>query len=370
MTARRIDPSRLQPAALSAVAPPNAGRQRVEAEAAFDEEAADIEPAGRQQRYFFEGVESPNGTIFPDVLLDRVMAHLTGAEFKVLAYIVRRTFGFKKDSDTISLDQICNGITRRDGSILDQGTGLARKTAIAAIHGLEAKGVVLCQRRSSPERGNLPTSFALRFKGQPPSTLGTNSHQGGGEMPHGGEEGRYQPGHLPGPALDTARHPQSTVVQPTAQQGGYAQAGEKRPTPSAVAPTPIPPAPADLWAIALTRLSERVGEVTFRTWLAPTRLLTIDRATATLEAPHPLAQRWIGKHLADAIRAELQAITGNAVELTLVATKDTAATQALPVSAATSAEAIPLPRSAPAIPRPARGTGILRRARQSSPRWG
>jgi len=336
----------------------------VEAEAAFDEAAADIEPAGRQQRFVFEGVESPNGTIFPDVLLDRVMAHLTGAEFKVLAYIVRRTFGFKKDSDTISLDQICRGITRRDGSVLDEGTGLARKTAVAAIHGLEAKGVVLCQRRSSPERGNLPTSFALRFKGQPPSTLGNNSHQGSGETTPGGEEGRYQPGNLPGPALDTARHPQSTVVQPTAQQGKNAQAGEKRPTPSTVAPTLIPPAPADLWAVALTRLSERVGEVTFRTWLAPTRLLAIDAATATLEVPHVLAQRWIGRHLADAIRAELQAITGNAVELNLVPSAAVANPSAPPVTA--PADMPPEPRPAASSPRPARRAGIIRRVRRSS----
>jgi len=81
--------------------------------------AASEENAGNHEAFFFEGVESPNGTIFPDVLIDRVMPHLSGAEFKVLAYVVRRTFGFKKESDSISLDQICNGITRRDGSVLD-----------------------------------------------------------------------------------------------------------------------------------------------------------------------------------------------------------------------------------------------------------
>lgn len=127
-----------------------------------DECAAGTEP------FVFEGIDNPNGTIFPDVLLDRVMAHLSGAEFKVLAYIVRRTFGFKKNADAISLDQICHGIARRDGSILDEGTGLTRKTAIAALKSLEEKGVITVVRRSSPSKGNLPSTFALRFRTSPP----------------------------------------------------------------------------------------------------------------------------------------------------------------------------------------------------------
>lgn len=131
-----------------------------------DEEAAP--QGGAVAPFIFGGIDSPNTTSFPDVLLDRVMAHVSGAEFKVLAYVVRRTFGFKKNSDTISLDQICHGITRRDGSTLDEGTGLTRKTAIAALKGLEEKGVITVQRRSSPTKGNLPSSYALRFRGGPP----------------------------------------------------------------------------------------------------------------------------------------------------------------------------------------------------------
>jgi len=176
--------------------------------------------------------------------------------------------------------------------------------------------VVLCQRRSSPERGNLPTSFALRFKGQPPSTLGTNSHQGGGEMPHGGEEGRYQPGHLPGPALDTARHPQSTVVQPTVPQGkggtGETRFQEVRATPLSIANEAGGTATTTqaLWSEVLRRLAATVSEVSFRTWLAPARLRALDHDSATVEAPHALAQRWIERHLLEALGAELAAVAG------------------------------------------------------------
>lgn len=124
------------------------------------QEAEDLSGVG----FHFEGLSNLDGTIFPDALLDRVMANLTGAEFKVLAYIVRRTFGFKKESDTISLDQICNGVRRRDGCALDEGTGLSKKTAIVALKGLEDKGVIVAQRRMSRDKGNLPTAFAVRLK--------------------------------------------------------------------------------------------------------------------------------------------------------------------------------------------------------------
>lgn len=117
-----------------------------------------------ESEFHFDGLENLDGTIFPDALLDRVMAHLTGAEFKVLAYIVRRTIGFKRASDTISLEQICSGVKRYDGASLDAGTGLSKKTAIAALKGLEDKGVIIARKRMSREKGNLPTAFAIRFK--------------------------------------------------------------------------------------------------------------------------------------------------------------------------------------------------------------
>jgi hypothetical protein len=43
------------------------------------------------------------------------MADLSGAELKVVLYVARRTFGFGKESDNISLSQMAQGITKRDG---------------------------------------------------------------------------------------------------------------------------------------------------------------------------------------------------------------------------------------------------------------
>src|SRR5262245_30527346 len=129
----------------------------------------DRDAAEQPAPFYFEGIESPNGTIFPDALLDQVMPFLSPSEWKVCSYIVRRTFGWKKASDRISLEQICRGIVRRDGSRLDSGTQLDRKTAIKALRGLEVKGVIVAQRNYSDARGFEATTYGLRFRGQSPS---------------------------------------------------------------------------------------------------------------------------------------------------------------------------------------------------------
>lgn len=85
----------------------------------------------------------PNSTQIPDIILDRWMAELSGAEFKVLLYVARRTYGFGKESDNISLNQMASGIRRRDGTILDLGTGLSRSGVKSACNGLIERGVLV-----------------------------------------------------------------------------------------------------------------------------------------------------------------------------------------------------------------------------------
>lgn len=122
----------------------------------------------------FHGYTSPNYTQVPDELFDRQLPDLSGAELKVLLYIMRRTFGFKKDADDISLNQICRGITTRDGRALDRGTGLSKSTAQLAIKGLLEKNIILTQKRVSKEKGNEATTFRLNLGG--PYT--ENRHRG------------------------------------------------------------------------------------------------------------------------------------------------------------------------------------------------
>ncbi|MFC1630249.1 hypothetical protein ACFL06_01805 [Patescibacteria group bacterium] len=68
---------------------------------------------------------------------------LTGSEQKVLDYILRHTWGYKKTADFISYSQFMKGITKRDGTVLDRGCGIkSTKTLARALRGLEAQGFV------------------------------------------------------------------------------------------------------------------------------------------------------------------------------------------------------------------------------------
>src|SRR3954471_12655396 len=111
----------------------------------------------------FKGFISPRYTQVPDELFDELMAHLSGAELKVLLYIIRRTFGFKKDSDNISLKQICTGITTREGEVLDKGTGLSLSTVQIALKGLIERNCVLTARNRSREKGDEATTYSLNI---------------------------------------------------------------------------------------------------------------------------------------------------------------------------------------------------------------
>jgi hypothetical protein len=86
------------------------------------------------------------------------------AELRVLLYIIRLTFGFKKAADTISLRQMVQGIVRRDGTVLDRGTGLTKSGVTKALRGLLAKGIISARQNRSTEKGNEPTSYTLRFR--------------------------------------------------------------------------------------------------------------------------------------------------------------------------------------------------------------
>lgn len=120
--------------------------------------------------YVFPGFDALSYTPIPDIFLDELMSHLSEAELRVALYIMRRTFGFKKRADDISLNQMVNGITTREGKALDSGCGVQRAAVIRAVRGLEEKGVVVAQRHQSAERGNHTTTYLLRFRGDPKET--------------------------------------------------------------------------------------------------------------------------------------------------------------------------------------------------------
>jgi len=103
---------------------------------------------------------------------------LTGVEQKCLDYILRHTWGFKKIADSISISQFIHGITKRDGTAFDRGTGIKNeKTVRKALKNLVKKGFIERQDRSNIGRepiyklriANVENMEPLPNNGTPPS---------------------------------------------------------------------------------------------------------------------------------------------------------------------------------------------------------
>jgi len=58
------------------------------------------------------GFLRPTTTAVPDELFDIWLTILSNTELRVMLYIFRRTFGFRKDRDAISFNQFQSGIKR------------------------------------------------------------------------------------------------------------------------------------------------------------------------------------------------------------------------------------------------------------------
>src|SRR5215203_923068 len=72
----------------------------------------------------FHGYNPVRYTPCPDEFFDQQLADMDDDELRVTLYAFRRTFGFKKTGDAISISQFLHGITTRDGRQLDRGCGL------------------------------------------------------------------------------------------------------------------------------------------------------------------------------------------------------------------------------------------------------
>jgi hypothetical protein len=93
------------------------------------------------------------------------MPHLSGGELKVLLYICRRTFGFRKDSDSISLTQIAQGITTKAGKVLDHGTGLSKRQVQRALRVLENRKVIEVTRKVDETGLHEINTYRLNVRG-------------------------------------------------------------------------------------------------------------------------------------------------------------------------------------------------------------
>lgn len=131
----------------------------------------------KSKDFVFAGFRYPTYTQVPDEVFDVLMPDLTEAEIKCLLYIVRRTFGFRKDSDAIATKQFIDGIITRDGRQLDRGTGLSSKGVWSGLKGLEAKGIIEVERRLAPDGDYEINVYRLKFHtSEGVTTLGSNPY--------------------------------------------------------------------------------------------------------------------------------------------------------------------------------------------------
>ncbi len=154
--------------------------------------------------FHFEGFESPNTTPVPDVVFDRLLAQLGEAELKALLYIIRRTFGFKRDRDPISFNQFLRGITTRDGRVLDEGCGVRNRTTLSnALKSLEEKGIIRSEKGEDERGENITTVYMLRFKNDDERGVVRNPYHRSTEF---------------APPVVRHAYPQETVEQQTVKQ--------------------------------------------------------------------------------------------------------------------------------------------------------
>ncbi len=145
-------------------------------------------------------------TATPDWVFDDVAPDLAKAPLKALLYIVRRTCGFRKGADAISLSQFQHGIVTRDGRQLDKGCGVTnRSTLLRALADLEARGLIGHQDVIRADGGNATTIYYL---------LGPAPGGSAASAPPPGPVSQNDPGGVPSahPPRVRPAHPQQTDV--------------------------------------------------------------------------------------------------------------------------------------------------------------
>jgi hypothetical protein len=107
-----------------------------------------VKPATNGAEVAFKQLSGSGGySNIPNILFDLMRGILKRNEYDVFMYIVRRTLGFHKLSDAISLSQFQSGIVKQDGQRLDYGCGIkSTDTILRAVRELERLGFVTRQQ--------------------------------------------------------------------------------------------------------------------------------------------------------------------------------------------------------------------------------
>ena len=115
----------------------------------------------------FEGFEEPtaNFTRIPNAFLEAMSIIDTMGEMKVVYYILRHTWGFQDDYKRITLDEFQHGRKRKNGSRLDEGTGLAKSTIIDGLRRAQEHGFIEVET-DNRDAARVRKYYSLCMKGE------------------------------------------------------------------------------------------------------------------------------------------------------------------------------------------------------------
>jgi len=231
----------------------------------------------------------PTTTPLPDEIYDIWAPRLGSAELKVLLYIVRRTLGFRKGADAISLTQFCTGIVTRDGRVLDRGCGVAsRPNVVRALTHLEEKGLIRVTKARTTAGDKDVTVYALRWE----------SDEDGGTV-GGGVERTLRWCRSDRQVVSEENHggvtatPTTNSVSTNRQQNSMTPGASTHADKACQSDGPTLPAGDSLWHAVLDDLRETMTADNFALWFAGTVAEPREGGHLTVLVPTSRHQHWL-----------------------------------------------------------------------------
>ena len=131
-----------------------------------ESELPEVEPLADDDPNTFAGFEEPkeNWSKLPHALIGALPQVSTISELKVILYILRHTWGYHESERRISLDEFRHGRKRRDGTRIDDGTGLSTNSIKDGIKRAVAGGFIIVDR-DERDGARIKQYYRLKNKG-------------------------------------------------------------------------------------------------------------------------------------------------------------------------------------------------------------
>jgi len=281
-------------------------------------------------------LKRPTTTPLPDEIYDEWAPQLGEAELKALLYIVRRTLGFHKSADAISLNQFLKGIITHDGRVLDRGCGVkSRPNVVRALKSLEDKGLIRSTKARAATGDSEVTIYALRWEGDEDVEA---APEGGFATKPGGSFERTPRWFRSDPEVVSEQHQGGFAAKPTtnsittnSQQDRYTRGTipfvfsdpRRSGTNEAADQDPAPAAEAVIvWRAVLAQAGQTMTAKNYDRWFAPTLGLRLEGNDLTVSVPTEMHRHWLDVRLRQRIEDTLRLLRYTDVRVTFTVAID------------------------------------------------